>query len=84
MGDCRLLGPAQTLCGGDAVSAVRPPILRVEPKEVQQALETVSQALSPLKERKAVTWILNRGFDDIAVWRTIWEQKVHHPQSVIG
>jgi len=51
---------------------------------VQQALETVSQALSPLKERKAVTWILDRGFDDIAVWRTIWEQKVHHPQCVIG
>jgi hypothetical protein len=48
-----------------------------EPAEVQKALQTVSQALQPLKERIAVTWILDRGFDDIAVWRTIWEQGEH-------
>jgi hypothetical protein len=40
-----------------------------EPAEVQEALETVSQALMPLKE-KVVTWITDRGFDDVAVWRT--------------
>src|SRR5258708_7076226 len=48
-----------------------------EPKEVQQALQTVSQALSRLKEHKTVTWLLDSGFDDVAVWRTIWEQQEH-------
>src|SRR5579863_2851812 len=48
-----------------------------EPAEVQAALETVSQALTPLKASKTVTWITDRGFDDVAVWRTIWEQKEH-------
>ncbi len=41
-----------------------------EPAEVQQALATVSQALTRLKERKRVTWLLDSGFDDVAVWRT--------------
>jgi hypothetical protein len=31
----------------------------------------------PLKERMAVSWIVDRGFDDVAVWRTIWEQDEH-------
>jgi hypothetical protein len=48
-----------------------------EPKEVQEALSTVSQALSQLKEHKTVTWLLDSGFDDVAVWRTIWEQQEH-------
>ena len=48
-----------------------------EPAEVQAALETVSQALTPLKASKTVTWITDRGFDDVAVWRTIWEQNEH-------
>jgi hypothetical protein len=48
-----------------------------EPAEVQEALETVSQALTPLKASKVVTWITDRGFDDVAVWRTIWEQQEH-------
>src|SRR5579863_619931 len=48
-----------------------------EPAEVQQALATVNQAIEPLKESKHVTWILDSGFDDIAVWRTIWEQQEH-------
>src|SRR5947209_8294437 len=48
-----------------------------EPAEVQQALWTVSQALTPLKEHKTVTWLLDSGFDDVAVWRTIWEQQEH-------
>ncbi len=29
-----------------------------EPAEVQEALETVSQALTPLKDRKTITWLL--------------------------
>src|SRR5215472_16617011 len=47
------------------------------PAEVQQALSTVSQALTPLKAHKTVTWRLSSGSDDIAVWRTIWEQQEH-------
>jgi len=37
----------------------------------------VSQALAPLKAHKTVTWLLDSGFDDVAVWRTIWEQDEH-------
>jgi len=48
-----------------------------EPLEVQRGLKTVSQAVRPLKERMAVSWIVDRGFDDVAVWRTIWEQEEH-------
>ena len=48
-----------------------------EPFEVQRALQTVSQALGGLKAQRAVTWIMDRGFDDVAVWRTIWEQEEH-------
>jgi len=48
-----------------------------EPHEVQQMLRTVSQAVAPLKERMKVSWVLDSGFDDIAVWRTIWEQGEH-------
>ena len=61
-----------------------------EPREVQQALTTVSAAVAPLKERMPVTWILDSGFDDIAVWRTIWEQhehvvcRVQHPERLVS
>jgi hypothetical protein len=48
-----------------------------EPHEVQQALETVSQALVEVKASLPLTWILDSGFDDVAVWRTIWEQDEH-------
>jgi Transposase DDE domain len=48
-----------------------------EPAEVQAALQTVSQALRPLKASKTITWITDRGFDDVAVWRTLWEQHEH-------
>ncbi|MDP9315946.1 MAG: transposase [Chloroflexota bacterium] len=48
-----------------------------EPHEVQQALQTVSQAIAPLKARMAATWIVDSGFDDVAVWRTMWEQDEH-------
>lgn len=48
-----------------------------EPAEVQEALQTVSQVLSSLKEHKTITWLLDSGFDDVAVWRTIWEAQEH-------
>lgn len=48
-----------------------------ESMEVQWALQTVSQALQEVKRRMSVTWILDTGFDDVAVWRTIWEQEEH-------
>jgi len=37
----------------------------------------VSEALAELKSGKQVTWLLDSGFDDVAVWRTIWEQQEH-------
>jgi hypothetical protein len=60
-----------------------------EPYEVQQALKTVSQAIAGLKERMTVSWILDSDFDDIAVWRTIWEQeervvcRIHHTERLV-
>lgn len=48
-----------------------------EPMEVQRGLKKVSQAIRPLKERMAVSWIVDRAFDDVAVWRTVWEQEEH-------
>jgi hypothetical protein len=48
-----------------------------ESMEVQKALRTVSEALQDLKKRVVVTWILDSGFDDVAVWRTVQEQKEH-------
>lgn len=38
-----------------------------EPAEVQKALQTVGRALEDIQSRMAVTWILDRGFDDIAI-----------------
>lgn len=46
--------------------------------EIQQALTTVSTALAPLKAQgKVFTWITDAGFDDLAIWRTLWEQDAH-------
>ena len=53
------------------------PDLRSEPAEVQEALLTVSQALTSLKEHQTITWLLDSGFDDIAIWRTMWEAQEH-------
>jgi hypothetical protein len=61
-----------------------------EPAEVQQALQTVSQAVADLKTRVTVSWLLDSGFDDVAVWRTIWEQqervvcRVKHPERLVA
>jgi len=48
-----------------------------EPREVQTALQTVSTAIAPLKAQMPVTWLLDSGFDDVAIWRTVWEQEEH-------
>ena len=60
-----------------------------EPAEVQQALQTVSLAVAALKARLTVSWVLDSGFDDVAVWRTIWEQqervvcRIKHPVRLV-
>lgn len=60
-----------------------------ESAEVQTALRTVSRAIAPLKVSRPVSWILDSGFDDVAVWRTIWEQDEHlvvrvaHPERLV-
>jgi hypothetical protein len=46
-----------------------------EPVEVQHALATVHQAMQAAQGWSSVTWIMDRGLDDVAVWRTIWEQE---------
>jgi len=48
-----------------------------ESLEIQQALHSVHQTLSEHPLCGVVTWILDSGFDDIAVWRTVWEQEEH-------
>jgi hypothetical protein len=48
-----------------------------EPHETQVALTTVSEAIEPLKERMSATWIMDRGFDDVGVFDTIWSQGEH-------
>jgi hypothetical protein len=61
-----------------------------ESHEVQQALTTVSQAVTPLKVRMTVTWIVDSQFDAVAVWRTMWEQDEHvvvrvkHPERLLA
>jgi Transposase DDE domain len=44
-----------------------------ESAETQAALGAVGTALAPL--HAAVTYILDAGFDDVAVWDTIWAQE---------
>jgi Transposase DDE domain len=48
-----------------------------EPQEVQTALAATHHVLGPLAAQRAVTWIMDRRYDDEAVWRTIWEQAAH-------
>lgn len=48
-----------------------------EPIEAQRAIQTVQQAIQAQQRWGSVTWVLDRGFDDVAVWRTIWELKQH-------
>jgi hypothetical protein len=46
-----------------------------ESREIQQTLGSVGQALA--SSEAEITYVLDRGFDDIAVWGTIWGQKQH-------
>lgn len=46
-----------------------------ESVETQTALASVAATLAPL--HVPVTWLLDAGFDDIAVWDTIWGQGHH-------
>jgi hypothetical protein len=48
-----------------------------EPVEVQKALQTVHQAIQAQPRWRSVTWVMDRGFDDVAFWRTVWEQQEH-------
>jgi hypothetical protein len=61
-----------------------------EPAEVQHALATVHQAIHAGQRWGSVTWIMDRGLDDVAVWRTIWEQaqqllcRVQHRERLLA
>jgi hypothetical protein len=46
-----------------------------ESTETQVALATIGTALAPLDAE--VSYVLDAGFDDIAVWDTIWAQGAH-------
>jgi hypothetical protein len=46
-----------------------------ESRETQRMLHSVGQALAG--RTAVITYVLDRGFDDIAVWGIIWEQKHH-------
>ena len=48
---------------------------RSESAQVQEALRSVGEALAD--KRGQVTYIVDSGFDDVAVWATIWEQGNH-------
>lgn len=45
--------------------------------EIQAAWQQVSKLLDRLRPARRVTWIMDTGFDDIAVWRTIGEAEGH-------
>ena len=44
--------------------------------------------MTELKARLTVSWVLDRGFDDVAVWRTVWELqerlvwRIQHPERL--
>jgi hypothetical protein len=48
-----------------------------EPHEYREAVRSVGRAFQQLEKPPAVTWLLDRAFDDQAVWGVIWEQKDH-------
>ncbi|MEP6775080.1 MAG: transposase [Chloroflexota bacterium] len=48
-----------------------------ESHEVQRALKEVGATLAPIQAEHPLTWIMDSGFDDQAVWRTVWEQGQH-------
>jgi hypothetical protein len=48
-----------------------------QPLEIQTALQTVQAAVQSRQRWSSVTWIMDREMDDVAVWRTVWEQAAH-------
>ena len=48
-----------------------------QPLETQRALTTVNEELQAKGQQLVSTWIMDRGFDDVAVWRTTWESGAH-------
>lgn len=46
-----------------------------ESREVQDALTEIDTAVAPLNAE--ITYLLDAGFDDVAVWATIWGQRRH-------
>lgn len=46
-----------------------------ESAEERTAIASVAEALAPLGAD--VTWILDAGFDDVALWSAVWEQSHH-------
>jgi hypothetical protein len=63
------------------------PGFKSESDEVQRALASIGAALKPLGAD--ITYILDSGFDDIAVAGAIWQQgqhalwRVHHPERLV-
>jgi len=59
------------------------------PAATQTARQTVSRAIAPRTRSLPVRGILDRGFADLAVWRTIWEPDEHlvvrvaHPARLV-
>jgi hypothetical protein len=58
-----------------------------ESDETQRALTSLGTALQPLAAE--VTYIFDAGFDDVAVWATVWQQghhlvgRVHHRDRLV-
>lgn len=46
-----------------------------EPHEYREAVRSVGRAFGQLDKPAAVTWLLDRAFDDQALWGVIWEQE---------
>lgn len=53
------------------------PGFRSHSLEIQTALHSVSQAVQTALPQTTVIWIMDREFDDIAVWRTLWQAQQH-------
>jgi hypothetical protein len=48
-----------------------------ESMETRVALQTTLRALREAGISSPITWIMDRDFDDVAAWRTIWEDSAH-------
>lgn len=53
------------------------PGFRSAPLEVQTALQIVAPALHAALPGVEITWLMDSGYDDIAVWRTLWSYEQH-------